>query len=268
MNLRPLLVFITFFLLSGCVARSPAVLAPVESTRLEWVLIPAGAFVMGTEAPMIGETNEFPAHKVTLDAFQLSATEVTVGQYRACVAAGACPSEALQSGKTSSQSPPDRQDDRLPMVRVSWHDAVAFATWAGGRLPTEAEWEYAASGGEGHIFAGSDDVTEVAWTRADSEFRLHPVGEKAPNAFGLYDMSGNVFEWVSDWYDPKYYRDSPAINPQGPDFSPSWLGGSSRVRRGGAYFTDGQTARVSARNFLDQDNRNGQTGFRVARSPR
>ena len=267
MNLRPLTVCFTVFVLSGCIARSPSVFAPVDSTAIEWILIPAGSFEMGTDNTLIGQTNEFPAHRVTLDAFQISATEVTVGQYRACLAAGECPTEALQPSNDVSQEPEKRMDDRLPMVHVSWHDAVAYATWAGGRLPTEAEWEYAASGGEGHSFAGSNEVTEVAWTSADSEFRLHPVGEKAPNAFGLYDMSGNAFEWVSDWYDPNYYRDSPDINPQGPDFSPSWLGGSSRVRRGGAYFVDGQLARVSARNFLDQDIRSGQTGFRVARSP-
>ena len=255
-------------LLAGCMKKSPALLAPQDPTGIEWVLIPAGSFEMGTAVPQIGRTMEFPAHTVTLEAFEMSATEITVEQYRVCVAAGACESKAPEENSDSSGDAEDPPDGRLPVVKVSWHDAAAYASWAGGRLPTEAEWEYAASGGEGHEFAGSDEVSDVAWIQSNSEFRIHPVGGKAPNAFGLYDMSGNVFEWVSDWYDPKYYEASPVQNPQGPDYAASATGDPVRVRRGGAYFTDGERARVSARNFLDQNIKSGETGFRVVRDPR
>jgi formylglycine-generating enzyme required for sulfatase activity len=268
MNKSQLSLGFSVLLLAGCMKKSPAVLVPEDPTGIEWVLIPAGSFEMGTAVPQIGRSMEFPAHTVTLEAFEMSATEITVGQYQVCVAAGACEEKVSEESSDSSGDAEDTSDGSLPVVNVSWHDAAAYASWAGGRLPTEAEWEYAASGGEGHEFAGSDEVSDVAWTQSNSEFRIHPVGGKAPNAFGLYDMSGNVFEWVSDWYDPKYYEASPMQNPQGPDYAASHIGDPVRVRRGGAYFTDGEHARVTARNFLDQTIRSRDTGFRVVRDPR
>ncbi len=253
------------FLLS-CLPKPIEPSVGLESTSIRWVQIPAGTFEMGASPGW--NVNETPVHSVTLDAFEMSATEVTVGQYRRCVEAGDC-SAPKNEHDHDGDAPASRfnSSDTLPVVFVSWKDAQTFAAWAGGRLPTEAEWEYAARGGESFPFAGSDVATEVGWTSKNSGFRSHKVGTKKPNGFGLYDMSGNVFEWVSDWYDPKYYKRSPAKNPTGPKFQlPNEP--DLRVRRGGAWFTDASWARVAARTSLDMNLYGHAIGFRIARTSR
>jgi formylglycine-generating enzyme required for sulfatase activity len=159
------------------------------------------------------------------------------------------------------------KDDDHPVEQVSWNDTQAFvkkfnAQGQGGfRLPTEAEWEYACrSGGKNETYCGGDDVDRLAWYTSNSGGKTHPVGQKSANALGLYDMSGNVWEWVSDWYDENYYRDSPKNNPQGPS------SGASRVDRGGGWGSSPAFVRAALRYGITPGDRSYGLGFRLLRS--
>jgi formylglycine-generating enzyme required for sulfatase activity len=170
----------------------------------------------------------------------------------------------------------DRADH--PVVHVSWHDAVAFAAWSATRLPTEAEWERAARGGlDGAVFPWGDDLEPGgehrmnvfqgtfpgANTAADGWTGTAPVDTYPPNGFGAYNMTGNVWEWCSDWYSPTSYRDSPALDPTGPS------SGEGKVMRGGSYLCHASYCRryrVAARSSNTPDSTAGNIGFRVVRS--
>ena len=174
------------------------------------VSIPAGEFTMGSQD---GDADERPVHKVQLNAFSIDVYEVTVGQYE----------EFLRSGEarvpldwnTMNQS----RYHKLPVANIDWADAVAYCKWAGKRLPTEAEWEKAARGTDGRLYPwGNDPPTPLhanyAKTGAHNYDALVPVGtlEAGKSPYGVYDMAGNVWEWVSDWYDYNYYKVSPPQN--------------------------------------------------------
>lgn len=227
------------------------------------VLIPQGEFLMGSTE---GFPSERPVHRVYLDAFYLAAHPVTNAQYQRFVAETGHRVPYLDDPRVQLDN--WDQEKRIygpgraqhPVVLVSWQDACAYCAWAGGRLPTEAEWEKAARGGlAGKLYPWGDEIAPCL-ANYDNRTGTTPVGTYPPNGYGLYDMAGNVWEWVADWYDAKYYRQSPARNPQGPPQ------GSVRVLRGGAWLLFPQFCRVAYRFRNSPDFRFNLIGFRLARS--
>ena len=220
---------------------------PVDGQPYVW--IPPGTFLMGCSPgdDECHDNGEKPAHAVTISrGFWMGQTEVTVGAYKRFVSGG------------GGTMPSGNGGDDQPVVNVTWNDAVAYCRWAGGRLPTEAEWEYAARAGTRGARYGNLDA--VVWYDGNSGGRVHSVAQKAPNAFRLYDMLGNVREWVADWFGDKYYGASEPRDPQGPP------GGVSRVVRGGSWGDGPWYARVSSRvRYLYLDVSDSNLGFRCVR---
>lgn len=221
----------------------------------ELVLIPGGEFRMGIE----GEGDDSPAHKVRLDSFYMESCEVTNAQYaKFCEEKG----EELPFfwGMEKFRCGPDFPNH--PVVGVTWSDAKAYAEWRGMRLPTEAEWEYAARGGlDGKQFPNGDDLDSNMANFRPSSGTL-PVGNYPPNGYGLYDMAGNVVEWVHDYYDKDYYRTSPSENPRGPE------DGKFQVIRGGGWHSGRSCNSVHYRNCLKSNWSDFNVGFRCARDLR
>jgi serine/threonine-protein kinase len=217
---------------------------------LKYVWIPPGTFMMGCST---GDTecndDEKPPHQVTITkGFWLGQTEVTVGAYKRFAAA---------TGRQMPDTPGFNSrwtNKNMPIVNVTWNDAHDYCAWAGGRLPTEAEWEYAARGGSTEARYGPID--DVAWYDGNSGGQTHDVAQKGANGFGLYDVLGNVWEWVNDWDDQNYYQSSPSQDPQGP------ASGGERVLRGGSWFHFPRNVRVSVRNRAVPPYRFDDFGFR------
>ena len=230
--------------------------------EVEQVFVPAGSFLMGSED---GNDDERPVHEVTLDAFWIDRTEVTNAQFAACVAGGACQPPADTSSHARDHYYGNDAFADYPVIHVSWNDAGDFCAWAGGRLPTEAEWEYAARGPEGFTYPwGNQDISCTLanyWGKDGgcvddtSEVGNYPDGD---SWVGALDMAGNVREWVNDWYDSGYYGNSPSENPPGP------ASGKYRLLRGGAWSNAGDFARSSNRFNYQPVNRSGFVGFRCA----
>jgi len=235
------------------------------SNGIKWVRLPGGTFQMGSNS---GDSDENPVHSVTLSAFEMAATEVTVGQYRQCVQAGACTApNDKSSNKYCNWGYSDR--DNHPVNCIDWHQATAYAKWVGGRLPTEAEWEYAArSGGRNQEYPWGNQKATCSYAVMDDggngcgRDSTWPVCSKVAGntSQGLCDMAGNVWEWVSDWYESGYYGKSPSSNPTGPS------SGSPRVVRGGSWFNDARYVRAAYRYRGGPGSRHYNLGFRVARS--
>jgi len=239
------------------------------------VYVPAGEFLMGSSnADSQAQDDEKPQHTVYLDAYWIDRTEVTNAQYRRCMEAGACQEPGCWGEEDFNA--PDR-----PAVCIIWDDVQAYAAWAGGRLPTEAEWEKAARGTDGRIYPWGNEfdasrlnycdrncVQDWKDTSADDGYvETAPVGSYPSGAspYGSLDMAGNVWEWVTDWYDEGYYARPAVRNPQGPD------AGDYRVLRGGCLDDDVSGVRCACRARNDPDNQGSgrywETGFRLVVSP-
>ena len=240
----------------------------VDGVSFESVLLPSGSFMMGAkERDSEADDDERPRHEVELSSgFWMMSTAVTQDLY-----------EVLMGN-----NPSEFKEGRRPVECVSWFDAVECANelsrrqglkevytidgedveadWSanGWRLPTEAEWEYAARAGTDFKYAGSNDLDEVGWDDYNSGRETHRVGKKKPNGWGLYDMSGNVEEWCWDWYGD--YPSSKQTDPKGPKT------GSNRVCRGGSWDVVARGARVSIRLYCDPSDRSIYLGFRFSRS--
>ena len=235
-----------------------------NGTQIEMVLVPGGTFTMGCTASNGHAcfTSENPTHSVTItNAFYMGRYEVTQAQWLA----------KMGSNPSFFQPPTYTADTNRPVERVSWTTIQGFLTATGMQLPTEAQWEYACRAGTttafhgftGYLSGTNDDtlVVNIAWYNANSDSQTHAVGGKAANGLGLHDMSGNVFEWCSDWYGNTYYASSPLTNPTGPG------SGSFRVFRGGSWVYNWNYVRSSYRGYVGPGYTNEDIGFRVARAP-
>ncbi len=229
-----------------------------EPAPIVMVNIPAGTFTMGcvagrdnTTSPC--EKDESPAHQVNVAAFQMSKHEVTRGQWRSIM--GSVPSGAKNC------------DDNCAVGNVSWDEAQTFiqklnASSAGGfRLPTEAEWEYACRAGEISVYCGGNNLAELAWYDKNSGNVVHAVGQKKPNAFGLYDMTGNVWEWVQDCRHTSYIG--------APNDGSAWektCEGNRRRIRGGGFDAETRYTRAALRVTFSPSSRFFYTGFRLVKA--
>jgi formylglycine-generating enzyme required for sulfatase activity len=222
-------------------------------TQMPFAWVPEGCFEMGcgTWSPKCSR-DEQPVHEVCLDGFWMAKYEVTQQQWQKVM--GANPA-FFQKG------------DNLPVEQVSWNDAKRFVDMLNARsdgpltvnLPTEAQWEFAArDGGGNHVLAGDGDIAQLAWFNANSGGRSHPVGTKAPNRLGLYDMSGNVWEWCADVYHDLAYTRHDRRNPL------NTLGESYRVTRGASWFDAPRDVRTTKRSWNDPDYKVSFVGFRLA----
>ena len=207
-----------------------------EKDGMQMLYVPAGEFTMGSDN---GASNEQPVHQVYLDAFWIDQTEVTNAMYALCVQAGTCTPPAFNSSYTHGSYYGNSQYADYPVVYVDWNQASAYCGWAGpstgsglGRLPTEAEWEKAARGTDGRTYPWGNAAPDMSLLNYNGNMGdTTKVGSYPDGAspYGLYDMAGNVWEWVADWYSETYYQNSPASNPVGLD-SGSWDGHVSNLR--------------------------------------
>ena len=251
-------------MLEAAHGRRPAQVA----ADIDWVRMPQGTFSMGcVEADTACLETEHPAHEVTfLAPFELMAAEVTVGEYARFVSG---------TGYPAPSEPDFVQTAQHAVVFVNWNDSAAFCTWIGSRLPTEAEWEYAARAGRsGFVFGwgneisreranyGADQCCAGAADGADAWLATAPVRSFPPNDFGLYDMAGNVWEWVDGWFDDDYYAESPTIDPPGAST------GYARIARGGSWLNFPAALRTSVRLPFSQTGQTSNVGMRCARDVR
>ena len=234
-----------------------------NSIGMEFVKIPTGTYLRGCNSDREDcKSNETPQRRISISSFWMGTYKVTQAQWEAVM--GGNPSH-FQEGNTRNH----------PVETVSWHDAQEFVRRLNAkeghnryRLPTEAEWEYAARAGSKTAYSFGDnerDLGDYAWYVKNSDFKTHPVGQKRPNAWGLHDIHGNVMEWVQDWYDSEYYASSETDNPRGP--SEGW----TRVLRGCVWGHSNTYCRSAYRHSRAPDSRSivsgAGFGFRLALTP-
>ncbi len=218
---------------------------------IKMVFVEGGEFLMGSPSDENGrDEDEGPVHRVWVDSIWIGKYEVTQSLWKEIMV----------------NNPSYNKGDNLPVENVSWNDVQEFIrklnnkTGLKFRLPTEAEWEYAARGGNksrGYKYSGSNNIYEAGWYWNNSGRETHSVGLKNPNELGIYDMSGNVWEWCNDWYSRNYYSKSPYKNPNGPS------SGSNRVPRGGSWSYSVGGLRCADRGFVNPSTRNSSLGFRL-----
>lgn len=265
--------FVMFLILTPSVHASDG-----KKPQDKLITVPAGCYLMGNT---FGDSyyTEMPVHEVCISSFSISPYPVTRGEFAQFATetgfrTGAEKNDGCYVYNGDSwkkdpaanwRSPGFPQGDDHPVVCVNWSDSVAYAEWLTKRnnrhyrLPTEAEWEYAArSGGKQERFAGGNDIDKVAWHGGNSGNSTHPVGQKQPNGLGIYDMSGNAWQWTEDWYDKRYYRESSRNDPRGS------AAGTKKIFRGGSWFYDQRGARTTYRDFATPDFSSSYLGFRLA----
>jgi len=253
----------------------PAVPAFVNEAGMEMVLIPAGSFLMGSPEDEEGRyEDEGPRHQVTITRpYWLGRGQVTQGQFRRVM--GSNPSHFSASGG-GAEEVAGLDADALPVDRVTWNEAARFCQRLSSlhpgpayRLPTEAEWEHACRAGSRVAFScgakltsglANFDGTRPYGSRERGKYlkRTSPMGSYPPNAWGLFDMHGNVWEWCADWFDREYYAASPSADPEGP------ASGAEKVLRGGSYYYIGSSCRAAIRLDREPEARSNLDGFRVA----
>jgi formylglycine-generating enzyme required for sulfatase activity len=217
-------------------------------TGMEFVWVPAGCYMMGSDDSTIMSDDEKPVHEVCVDGFWIGKYEVTQRRWK----------------KIMGNNPSHFKGDRFPVEGVSWDDTKKFVNELNRQtekmfsLPTEAQWEYAAKGGRGEEkYAGENDAEKVAWYIGNSDFKTHVVGTKAPNGFGIYDMSGNISEWCEDVYDRKAYEQHAKKNPV------IVGGGITHVVRGGYWDHGSRFIRVTSRDNTQYNASNRRLGLRL-----
>ncbi len=256
--MRIILHIYTFILFTSVVNVSFAQLD--KELKISWVDIPAGSFIMGSPENEIGRDVDEKQHKVTLSPFKMSRYEVTYDQYMAFCKA---------TGRVKPDSDGLKKGD-YPIVNVNWEDADAFAKWIGGRLPTEAEWEYACRAGTQSTFYTGDNLTTSQANfdgnypynrsaKSPAKGKIMPVGSYPPNRWGLHDMHGNVWEWVADWYVSDLGSDD-VVNPKGPRESQF-----DRVGRGGSYYEGANENRCADRGGQSATISGNNLGFRIVK---
>jgi formylglycine-generating enzyme required for sulfatase activity len=231
----------------------------VAQSYPELIKVTGGSFTMGDEHGLGGE-DEQPTHQVTLTDYFIGKTEVTVSQYR---------TYCNDTGVSMPEAPDWGWNDNDPIVNVNWNDAINYCDWLSEKLdknitlPTEAQWEYAARGGnqsQGYKYSGGRSMATAGWFADNSGGKAHPVATKKANELGLYDMSGNVWEWCLDWYDSNYYANSPSKNPKNTTRS------DYKVIRGGSWYYAASRCRAANRSISGDfrpDGRSSVSGFRV-----
>jgi formylglycine-generating enzyme required for sulfatase activity len=230
----------------------------VDDKGVPMAYVPEGVFAMGNDR---GSVDEQPIHPVNLDAFYIDKFEVTNRFYDACVETGACQPVRKQSSATRSSYYDNRRYIRFPVIFVDWNMAQTYCEWRGARLPTEAEWEKAARGGSNLTYPWGDtlDCNLANYGNCLGDTSGATIYDLGKSRYGIYNMAGNVWEWVSDWYADDYYRSSPQEDPQGPD------AGNEKVLRGGSWKDDYAEMRSVNRKAENPAHFSNLIGFRCAK---
>ncbi len=251
-------------------------LEPKSDFILESVIVKGGQYTIGDKG--FGPTCK--PHKVKVNTFMITKYEITYEDFIVFMNKNELSSDGSFRGTPYlSGGTPIVFNDQQEFVfqanelcnsvkdaitNITYEGAKAFAEWAGGRLPTEAEWEYAARGGKKkskYIYSGSNNIDMVSWNQFNSDSLIHEVGKLKANVLGIYDMSGNAAEWCSDWYSESYYMNNIYDNPQGPET------GNQKVVRGGSFISDVSQHRVAARDYYSSESGAVDIGFRIVFEP-